>query len=256
MIDEIEKLRAQFPEAVLGIQEFRGETTVTVRAEDVVDVCTFLRDDPELQYTTLLFVTGLDRSELGIEPRFVTVYQLYSIPHRRHLRLKVPIPGNPPRVPTATRVWPAANWHEREAYDLMGIVFEGHPDLRRILMPDDWVGHPLRKDYPLGGEPVVFSANRGFPELEALGEQIMPAESPPPSLPPGVDPEKYMVLNMGPQHPATHGVLRLVLEWMARRSSVPTRTSATSILASRRRPSTSSISRSSPTPTAWTTWRG
>jgi NADH dehydrogenase I D subunit len=212
MSDEIEKLKAQFPEAVLGVQEFRGETAVTVRAEELVDVCTFLRDDPELQYTTLLFVTGLDRSELGVDPRFATVYQLYSIRHRRRLRLKVPISGNPPKAPTVTGIWPAANWHERETYDLMGIVFEGHPDLRRILMPDDWVGHPLRKDYPLGGEPVVFSANREFPELETLGTQIMPAESLPPSLPPGVNTEKYMVLNMGPHHPATHGVLRVVLE--------------------------------------------
>ena len=220
MSDEIEKLKAQFPEAVLGVQEFRGETTVTVRAEELVDVCIFLRDDPDLQYTTLLFVTGLDRSELGsvlslskgIEPRFATVYQLYSIPHRRRLRLKALPSGNPPKVPTISSVWPAANWHERETYDLMGIAFEGHPDLRRILMPDDWVGYPLRKDYPLGGEPVVFSANRDFPELETLGTQIMPAESPPPSLPPGVDTERYMVLNMGPHHPATHGVLRVVLE--------------------------------------------
>ena len=223
----IEKLKAQFPEAVLEVEEFRGETTVTVRAEELVDVCTFLRDDPELRYTTLLFVTGLDRSELALDPRFAparedllpfsAVYQLYSIarssaPHRRHLRLKVPISGNPPKVPTVSSVWPAANWHERETYDLMGIVFEGHPDLRRILMPDDWVGHPLRKDYPLGGEPVVFSANREFPELETLGTQIIPAESKPSLLPPGVDAEKYMILNMGPHHPATHGVLRVVLE--------------------------------------------
>ena len=166
-VSPIEKLRGRFPDAVLGIQEFRGETTVTVRARELVDVCTFLRDDPELQYTTLLFVTGLDRLELGLDPRyaaareallpfsaearFSAVYQLYSIPRRRHLRLKVPISGNPPRVPTVSGVWPASNWHERETYDLMGIVFEGHPYLRRILMPDDWVGHPLRKDYPLGG---------------------------------------------------------------------------------------------------------
>ena len=212
MSDEIERLRTQFPEAVLSIQEFRGETTVTVGAEELVELCTFLRDDPDLRYTTLLFVAGLDHSELDVDPRFATVYQLYSIPYRRRLRLKVPISRNPPIVSTVSSVWPAANWHERETYDLMGIVFEGHLDLRRILLPDDWAGHPLRKDYPLGGEPVVFSANRGFPELTNLGEQILPAESGPSTLPPGVDTEKYMVLNLGPQHPATHGVLRVVLE--------------------------------------------
>ena len=92
----IERLRGQFPEAVLEAQEFRGETSVTVQTKDLVDVCAFLRDDPELQYTTLLFVTGLDRSELGTEPRFATVYQLYSIPRRRRLRLKTTTSGNPP----------------------------------------------------------------------------------------------------------------------------------------------------------------
>ncbi len=111
-----------------------------------------------------------------------------------------------------TSVWPGANWHERETYDLMGLVFEGHPDLRRILMPDDWVGHPLRKDYPLGGEPVAFSLNQDEEGIRDLGRPILNVPTLPSSLPPGMDPEKHLVLNMGPQHPATHGVLRVVME--------------------------------------------
>ena len=111
-----------------------------------------------------------------------------------------------------TQVWPTANWHEREAYDLMGIAFTDHPWLRRILMPENWVGHPLRKDYPLGGEPVYFTDDRENPRFAHLGQQIMEGPSFPSELPPGVDPESHMVVNLGPQHPATHGVLRLALE--------------------------------------------
>ncbi|HID64376.1 MAG TPA: NADH dehydrogenase (quinone) subunit D [Anaerolineae bacterium] len=208
----VERLKARFPEAVLEEKEFRGETTVELRADDLVEVCRFLRDDSELKYEMLTHVTGVDYSAMGLNPRFATVYELYSLEHRRRLRLKVPLASNPPAVPSVTPIWPGANWHERETYDLMGIVFEGHPDLRRIMMPDDWQGHPLRKDYPIEGEPVVFSATADYPELESIGTQVMEAPSPEPSLPPGVDPEKYMVLNFGPQHPATHGVLRVVLE--------------------------------------------
>jgi len=208
----VEKLKAQFPDAILSSAYFRDETTITVEAQKLLEIARFLRDDPDLSYNHLTFVTGLDQSALGQEPRFVAVYQLYSLTHRHRVRLKVPLHGNPPTVPSVVSVWPGANWHERETYDLMGIHFEGHPDLRRILLPDDWIGHPLRKDYPLGGEPVAFYATLDYPELENLGDQVLEAPAGPSLLPPGVDPEKYVVLNMGPQHPATHGVLRVVVE--------------------------------------------
>ncbi|NIT55371.1 MAG: NADH-quinone oxidoreductase subunit D, partial [Aliifodinibius sp.] len=101
---------------------------------------------------------------------------------------------------------------ERETYDLMGIEFTGHPWLRRIMMPQDWVGHPLRKDYPLGGEPVNFSGDRDNPRFAHLGQQIMVGPSYPSEIQEEVDTEGHLVLNMGPQHPATHGVLRLAVE--------------------------------------------
>jgi len=208
----VEKLKAQFPEAVLEEKEFRGETTVELRAEDLVEVCRFLRDDPDLKYEMLTHVTGVDYSAMRLNPRFTAVYEIYSLEHHRRLRLKVPLTDNPPTVPSVTSIWAGADWHERETYDLMGVVFEGHPDLRRIMMPDDWQGHPLRKDYPTEGEPVAFSATADYSELESIGTQVMEAPSPESSLPPGVDSEKYMLLNFGPQHPATHGVLRVVLE--------------------------------------------
>ncbi|MGC8880459.1 MAG: NADH-quinone oxidoreductase subunit C, partial [Anaerolineae bacterium] len=175
-----------------------------------------LRDDPRLQYNLLLDLTAVDRLKLGVAPRFATVYQLYSIPQRQSVRLVVPLPWDDvmdmPTCPSVTDIWPTANWLEREAYDLMGIHFEGHPWLRRILMPENWVGHPLRKDYPLGGEPVNFSDDRANPRFAHLGQQIMEGLSFPSELPPDVDSESHMVINLGPQHPATHGVLRVVTE--------------------------------------------
>ena len=212
----VEKLRDQFPDAVLGIEEFRDETTITVQPEQIVEICTFLRDDPDFRYTQLTFVSAVDdlsRSGQSADGhRFEAVYQLHSLTHRHRLRLKAPLEGDAPRIASVVPVWPAANWHERESYDLMGIVFEGHPDLRRLLMPDDWVGHPLRKDFPLGGDPVAFTVNLDDPAMQAIG-QVAQEVPPLPSVPPpGSDPDRYMLLNFGPQHPATHGVLRLVVE--------------------------------------------
>jgi NADH dehydrogenase I D subunit len=212
----VEKLRTQFPDAVLDVSEFRGDATVAVTREALLDVARFLRDEPELRYNLLVDLTSVDRSNLGVEPRFATVYELYSIPTNHSLRLKVPLPWNGatemPRCPSVTGIWPTADWHEREVYDLMGIEFTGHPWLRRSLMPDNWVGYPLRKDYPLGGEPVYFSSDRDNPRFSHLGKQIMEGPSYPSELPEDVDSETHLVINMGPQHPATHGVLRLAVE--------------------------------------------
>jgi NADH dehydrogenase I D subunit len=212
----VEKLRTQFPDAVQDASEFRGDTIVTVAREALPDAARFLRDDSDLQYNLLVDLTSVDRRELGVEPRFATVYELYSIPTNHSLRLTVPLPWNGatemPRCPSVTGIWPTANWHEREVYDLMGIEFTGHPWLRRILMPDNWVGHPLRKDYPLGGELVYFTSDADNPRFSHLGRRIMEGPSYPSELPEGVDSETHLVINMGPQHPATHGVLRLAVE--------------------------------------------
>ena len=209
-------IRERFPEAVLGVSEFRGETTVTVRATELLPLCRALRDEPDLDYDLCLFVSAVDQSELGVSPRFVGVYQLYSLKHNRRLRLKVPLTGEPPTVDSVSAVWPAADWHERETYDLLGVHFRGHPELRRILLPHDWVGHPLRKDYPLGGpqpEAVQFTVNADDPALARLGEQVLDAPSPPSDTPPWFSGRgDTMILNMGPQHPATHGVLRVIVE--------------------------------------------
>jgi NADH-quinone oxidoreductase subunit C len=141
------KLKEKFSGSILEITEYRGETTVTVKKEDIVAICAFAKK--ELGYNLLSDVCGVDY--LGQAPRFMVVYHIYNISTKAPLRLKAPVEEKDPRIDTVSGVWGTANWHERECWDLMGIVFNNHPDLRRILMPDDWEGHPLRKDYPLQG---------------------------------------------------------------------------------------------------------
>jgi len=128
---------------------FRGELTVVVPRERLRGAAEFLRSDPELQFTFLSDVTGVDR--FPQEPRFELNYHLLSLDRRERLRMKVRLSGADPVAESVAPVWPTANWHEREIFDLLGVRFEGHPDLRRILMPEDWEGHPLRKDYPVEG---------------------------------------------------------------------------------------------------------
>jgi NADH-quinone oxidoreductase subunit C len=143
----VTKLKEKFPASVLDVAEFRGETTVVVRKEEIVAVCAFLKK--EMGYNFLTDLCGVDY--LGKSPRFMVVYHLYNIATKERLRLKVPVEEKDPRVDTVSVVWSTANWLERECWDLMGISFNNHPDLRRILMPADWEGHPLRKDYPVQG---------------------------------------------------------------------------------------------------------
>lgn len=145
----MQKLQAWDKQVVAEVIEFRGETTVVVAADRLVGVCEFLVGDPSLRFTFLADLTTVDRFPL--EPRFELNYQLLSIEKVLRLRLRVKLAGADPSIQTVTGVWPTANWHERETFDLFGIRFHGHPDLRRILMPEDWEGYPLRKDYPVEG---------------------------------------------------------------------------------------------------------
>ncbi len=154
-VSTVEMVRKKFPQAIVETVEFRGEQTIVLKPEHLVAVCTYLQKN--LKYTFLSTVTAVDWFERV--PRYDVVYHLLSIPHRSELRLKVRVGergvganlSQSPSVPTVVGVWPTANWYEREVYDLFGITFAGHPDLRRILMPMDWTTHPLRKDYPLSG---------------------------------------------------------------------------------------------------------
>lgn len=143
------KIKGKFPESILTATDFRDEYTLVLRPEDLLPVCRFLHDDPELAFDFLIDLCGVDHYPR--EPRFEVIYHLCATKSRSRLRLKTSLPGDPPRVPSVVSVWKAAGWMEREAFDLLGILFDGHPDLRRILLTPDWEGHPLRKDYPLRG---------------------------------------------------------------------------------------------------------
>jgi NADH-quinone oxidoreductase subunit C len=134
---------------VTEVIEFRGETTVVVPREHLLRIAAYLASEPSLRFSFLSDITTVDRFPL--EPRFEVNYHLLSLDRNERLRLKVRLAGSDPMVHSLTGIWPTANWHERENYDLMGIRFEGHPELSRILMPDDWEGYPQRKDYPVEG---------------------------------------------------------------------------------------------------------
>jgi NADH-quinone oxidoreductase subunit C len=145
----VHKLREWDAQAIAEVIDFRGETTVVVPMEHLRRASEYLATEPSLRFSFLSDITTLDR--FPIEPRFEINYHLLSLDRRERLRLKVLLTGSDPVIHSVTTIWPTANWHERENFDLFGIRFEGHPDLRRILMPDDWEGYPLRKDYPVEG---------------------------------------------------------------------------------------------------------
>lgn len=151
----VESLRSANPAWVVDVKDALGEVTVTVPRDSVVDVCIHLRDNDS--FDMLADLCGSDRGPEE-DPRFEVNYHLFSTIHHNRLRIKTLLSEDDAKVKTVTTVWKTANWHERETFDLVGVVFEGHPDLRRILLPSDFDGHALRKDYPLRGyEPYSMS---------------------------------------------------------------------------------------------------
>lgn len=150
----LDSFSKSFGEKIQAKTEFRGETSFTIMASDLREIAQFCRD--QLSFDYLLDITSIDN--FGEEPRFEIVYHLYSMPHTFHLRLKLKMSEELGAVDTVSDVWPTANWHEREVYDMMGIKFKGHPDLRRILMWDGYPYFPLRKDFPLAGLPSDMPA--------------------------------------------------------------------------------------------------
>ena len=151
----VEKLKAENAGWVSDIKDALGEVTITVPAASIADVCKFVRNN--LEFDLLADLCGADRGPEE-DPRFEVNYHLFSTKHYNRLRLKVLLAEDNAKVSTVTHIWRTADWHERETYDLLGVKFEGHPDLRRILLPSDFDGHALRKDYPLRGyEPYSLN---------------------------------------------------------------------------------------------------
>jgi NADH-quinone oxidoreductase subunit C len=153
--DALERAYPQFSDAIERVVVDRGELTLHIKREKLVEVAKVLRDDQALRFEVCLGVSGVHYpEEKNRELR--AIYPLLSMTHNRRIRLEVSAPDSDPHIPTLVEIWAGNNWHERETYDMFGIIFDGHPALTRILMPDDWPGHPQRKDYPLGGIPVEY----------------------------------------------------------------------------------------------------
>ncbi|MBF0338191.1 MAG: NADH-quinone oxidoreductase subunit C [Nitrospirae bacterium] len=162
------ELKERFADEVVHISKFRGQVGVYLKRTRIVDIARYLHDAPQYSFDYLKDLCGVDYMDIKV-PRFEVVYHLYSVRHRHMLRLNVQVSENAPDIDSVVDIWTGANWHERECYDMYGIVFNNHPDLRRILMPEDWEGHPQRKDYPTAGPEEEW---RGFKEVERKAEEF------------------------------------------------------------------------------------
>jgi NADH-quinone oxidoreductase subunit C/D len=193
------KLQDHFPQAIVAQHAEHGDETVTVTRVSWRQVAQFLRDDPDCRYNFLMDLTAVDYLPLGRTLRYEVVAHLYSLAHNQRLRLKTPVPDDDSRIDSLMPVWEGANWFEREIYDMFGLAFDGHPDLRRILLYEGFQGHPLRKDYPQDKEqPLDHNAfDASFYESKRNAQGIE---------------TRHMFLHMGPSHPAMHGVIHLTLE--------------------------------------------
>ncbi len=214
--DLLAMLQAKLGDPRVIIQSTRdGIPTAWISPAQLVQTLRFLKHEIPEPFTMLYDLTAIDERvrtarEGQPESDFTIVYHLYSFDRNADLRLKVALRGETPRLPSATAVWRNANWYEREVWDLFGIGFDGHPDLRRILMPPTWTGHPLRKDHPARATesgPFQLPDEKVMVEQEAL--RFDPAAH---GLAPARDGSDFMFLNLGPQHPGTHGVLRVILQ--------------------------------------------
>ncbi len=154
----LKKLLKSFPGSIVETHSYRGDDTALVKKEDILEICAFLRDDKELLYNFMMDLTAVDY--LGQEPRFEVVYHLYSLKFNKRVRIKARVPESDCNIDSVVPIWPGANWFEREAFDMYGITFTGHPELRRILLYEEFQGHPLRKDYPLKKrQPLIGPTN-------------------------------------------------------------------------------------------------
>jgi len=216
MPDIVSVLKDKFRQAILSVQVTKDDfPTLWVNAGSVLDIFKFLKNEVDQPYKMLYDLTAIDEQarhyrEAYPESAFTIVYQLLSFERNDFLRIKVPLKSIEANIPSITTVWPSANWYEREVYDLFGVVFVGHPDLRRILMPKTWVGHPLQKCHPARAtEMAPFQLPEPKQVAEEAAMQFKPEEW---GLDKTIADDELMFLNLGPQHPGTHGILRLVVQ--------------------------------------------
>jgi NADH-quinone oxidoreductase subunit C len=155
------KLQENFGDSILAIHSYRGDDTAVIRPEALLAVATFLKQDPDLDYNFLMDLTAVDYLKMNKKPRFEVVYHFVSASKKHRVRLKVPAEAENPEVDSLVSLWAGANWFEREVWDMFGIRFRGHPNLKRILMYEEFEGHPLRKDYPIQKrQPLIGPFNQ------------------------------------------------------------------------------------------------
>ena len=164
----LERANVGYPDAIEKVVVYRNELTLHVRREHLVLVAKTLRDESDLRFEMCMGVNGVHYPH-ETDRELHAVYPLQSLTHNRRVRLEVAVSDDDPHIPSLYAVYPANDWHERETYDFFGIIFDGHPSLTRIEMPDDWQGHPQRKDYPLGGIPVEYKGAQVPPPDERRG---------------------------------------------------------------------------------------
>ena len=162
------RITSVFPDAVRDQVSFRGQVTMIVDKTYIVALMLFLRNEPDLEFSHLADLCGIDLGT-GHEPRFGVVYNLYSVRHRHRIRLRAEVSGDECSIESVVALWDGAKCHERECYDMFGIVFHNHANLRRVLMPEDWQGFPLRKDYPTAGPDELWS---GYAEVLRKAEDF------------------------------------------------------------------------------------
>jgi NADH-quinone oxidoreductase subunit C/D len=212
----IEALTGRFGDAVVAPEKTRDElATIRVPPQKIVETLRFLKEGVEKPFRLLYDLTAVDERNRrdrrpGAGGEFTAVYHLLSFERNEDIRVKVALDGEYPAVPSVSALWPSANWYEREAYDMFGITFDGHPNLRRLLMPVSWRGHPLRKEHPARATemgPFTLPEDRQLAEQQAL--EFKPEDW---GMKRAGEDTEFMFLNIGPQHPGTHGILRLIVQ--------------------------------------------
>jgi NADH-quinone oxidoreductase subunit C/D len=212
----VQELQVKFGDSIIASQETRDNIlTLWIHQNGVHDVLRYLKSEISNPYWSLYDLTAIDeRPRLNRrnqpDSNFTVLYHLLSYDRNEYIRIKTPLTGDYPSIPTITDIWPSANWYEREVWDMFGITFDGHPHLRRILMPPTWHGHPLRKEHPARAsemEPFTLPERREEEEQEAM--RFRPEDWGMSRHRGGAD---FLFLNLGPQHPGTHGLLRVILE--------------------------------------------
>lgn len=206
------KLREYFSGAVLELHDQCGDETAVVVRERLPEIARFLKENPEFDMNLLMDLTAVDGLGMKWQPRFQVVYHFYSLAKNQRLRLKVPVDEKDCWVPTLTHLWPIADWFEREVWDMFGIRFEGHPNLRRILMYEEFEGHPLRKDYPYNKrQPLIGPGAKPRRNHESRLERENVVSQNSKNTVKKTRTES-MLLNVGPSHPAMHGIIRIITE--------------------------------------------